>query len=1217
MDFLLYESKNNSKRKSHKRKIDLLNVVYDEEFVSLLNSLSSYIKNLYTISLNIIKELNNNFLIIENHSIYSKCLINEINHNTKEKIMQLNDRIDAIGITKKVIGNEILLIESNLSKFYNDSKKIFKSLKKIRNSKINYAIDTSVNYEGNNSMSNFKTSFEKEDLILNENDRDNYYKNINNSICYDKEKSSSYTKRNLSNRMFPISRRNSQINKRYNLKLNYRYTDFNKKTYNASVKNNTKNNSLKLRNKLLNKKLNSSENILPSTFKKTLINNNYKNSNISPTKNNNSTYNLELSYKVIEFLSLLSNISKKNSNNNPYIHKTIQQFEEAKKNLFELSKKFIEQSNKKDINNKITQNYDNQNNQRNKSRKDLQLILMNNNITNIRKEIEYKELIEKINFLSKNNNNLEKDKKQLIIMNNHYKKELNNNNILLAKKKNQLISLKKEREELISQISFLQNDNESLMELIHNNIDNNKNNENELIIEEKEKIIKELKSQINELKNNHKIKEMKNYYENKINEKNNEMTNMNSKLEELKNNFKKLNNNLKQKEIFITEITSKKSNKFDDIQLNYEKIEELSYIGNKITKYKESNCTNIKKRFSFNELIFEQMEAFSYSIKTDRKIQKNNLDIDEEKDLEKLKKEIKELNDTLNEKEIEIQKYKNENSIMKNFFENNKKKEEEINEKNDYMEKINNLEMKIKEITEEKSKIKSDFDKAFLDNKKLEINVVSKDEEILKLKDNIKYLEEQIKEKHKKIINNNDAIIEEINSNSTKKIKTKINNNVDIYTHNQMISQLKDDIKEKENENEYLKIEIQELKSKIEEYEDNFNNSSFKQNNELNEKANIFEEKIKFLTERNEYYQKLLNENKIKIQNLENSNKTLNKEKEELKKNNQLGLNNFISDGLKNKNYEKNNKEKNEYHPDNYIILSDKSYGNLKWYLLTEKKNINNKSDESLKFTYDYLLWVPKIDLEEINRFEEYHNNEEDKFTRKLNKNEIIKDKDKEISFSSNVNNFSFHNNSEDFIKNKNNINNIEQNSKRGSFFSLGNNYLNEENNDINKLLEKLKTTLEQLNKAQEKYMNLKRRHKELKEKIRKNNKMNNNSRISLSDDSNDIFNGNEMGKSLSLENNLEGENNGLNKLNYNKNIIEQEYYESILIELDATKNQLNVIKKILKELEKKFESIKHICENLFSKINLKKAEKEEFKKLLKIMDFTDEKISIIIDKKK
>ena len=41
------------------------------------------------------------------------------------------------------------------------------------------------------------------------------------------------------------------------------------------------------------------------------------------------------------------------------------------------------------------------------------------------------------------------------------------------------------------------------------------------------------------------------------------------------------------------------------------------------------------------------------------------------------------------------------------------------------------------------------------------------------------------------------------------------------------------------------------------------------------------------------------------------------------------------------------------------------------------------------------------------------------------------------------------------------------------------------------------------------------------------------------------------------------------------------------------------------------------ICENLFSRITLKKQEKEEFKILLKVMDFTDEKISLIIDKKK
>ena len=51
--------------------------------------------------------------------------------------------------------------------------------------------------------------------------------------------------------------------------------------------------------------------------------------------------------------------------------------------------------------------------------------------------------------------------------------------------------------------------------------------------------------------------------------------------------------------------------------------------------------------------------------------------------------------------------------------------------------------------------------------------------------------------------------------------------------------------------------------------------------------------------------------------------------------------------------------------------------------------------------------------------------------------------------------------------------------------------------------------------------------------------------------------------------------------------------------------------------MEKKFESVKKICENFFSRITLKKKEKEEIKVLLKVMEFKDEQIALIIDKKK
>jgi hypothetical protein len=109
------------------------------------------------------------------------------------------------------------------------------------------------------------------------------------------------------------------------------------------------------------------------------------------------------------------------------------------------------------------------------------------------------------------------------------------------------------------------------------------------------------------------------------------------------------------------------------------------------------------------------------------------------------------------------------------------------------------------------------------------------------------------------------------------------------------------------------------------------------------------------------------------------------------------------------------------------------------------KRNINNIdefNEENIKYNYEDLIWVPKTNVEDIDKFNEYPNNddnkkeekEDEKYTRKINKNEIIKDK--EISFSSNVNNFSFHNNSDEFNKNKiSNLNNINPNQKRDSIF--------------------------------------------------------------------------------------------------------------------------------------------------------------------------------------
>ena len=1241
MEFHSGNVKNKSRHKQNKKKIDLVNVVYDEEFVSLLNSLSSNLKNFYTITLNIIKDLYNNSLVIDNNSIYSKCLINEINYNTKEKIKQLNDRIDTICNTKKFLEKNILLIDSNLNKFFNDSKKIFKNMKTIRNSKINYAIETSVNYDGHNSMTNLKTRFEKEDLLINKKEKENYYGNINNSLCNEKDNHLSCSRIYKRNQIFPISRKNSENNGRYNVTI-------------ISQKNNS---HKTVRNKLFNKNKNNNkiDKLFSSTFRDTFsINNNNstmkyslesspefsrtkssfnnfyinQNSNINLNNNNfnnnNNNNNLELSYKVIEFLSLLSKITKNKSKKNPLINNIIQKFEATKKNLFELSKKYIEQNNKSiNNNNRIIQNYNNINpfnNKMSKTPKDLQLFLMNNNITNLRKEIEYKEFIDKINHLKTVINNLEKEKKQLLNINNNTKKQLINNNLLLSKKNSQIVFAKKEKNELINQINILQKDNGALMDLIHeknSDINNNNNNtdikENDindvLLMEQKENIIIDLNKQ---------IKALKNRYENKLKEKDNEIKIMNNKNYELNNSMKyynNLKNIIKEKEDIINELKNNmasmgenddnenRQNIKNELDYNKNKTELICeqldifsfYATPKIDIDNNNNNNNssivIKKEFDINELIFEQIDHFSFikNINFNDENKSKEITNDLENEIKKLNEMINKKNNEIIKNKNEIEKNKNENSMLKKMLEENKnKRTEENEEKNKYIEEIKKLKKENKEIIEEKNDLSNDYENIFLNNKKMEITIASKEEDIQKKDNIIKELKEQIKElKNNKYDNYQDFDNDEAGDlNMNQKMKKNLlvknnNNNFDIDAHNEIVSQLKDEIKEKENEIEYLKLENQELKNKIEEFEENYDNSSVRQNSDFNDKNNNFEEKIKFLTERNEYYQNLYSENNKKLQNLENLNKKLKIENEELKKNIQ------------------NNNDKN-------MSLRDKII----------QKRENDEMEKNNK--------VSDSNIPDLDKFNEYQNNEEkdeekdDEKNHKTNKNNNIINKGKEISFSSNANSFSF-NNTEEINKNKNNNNNINhRNSKGDSIFTLGNNNNNnnmEDNND-NKLIEKLKVVLDKLSKMEDSYLKLQKKYMELKERVKKHNKNNINTiKITISDDGNDTSNGNDIEL---MENNFNGENDALSKLNMNKNLREQqEYIESILNELEATKNQLIMIKQVLKELEKKFDTIKQISENLFSKLTLKKKEKEEFSILLKVMDFTDEKISFILDKKK
>ena len=130
---------------------------------------------------------------------------------------------------------------------------------------------------------------------------------------------------------------------------------------------------------------------------------------------------------------------------------------------------------------------------------------------------------------------------------------------------------------------------------------------------------------------------------------------------------------------------------------------------------------------------------------------------------------------------------------------------------------------------------------------------------------------------------------------------------------------------------------------------------------------------IKYYQNRYLYYFKLYQEIKKKNENLE---------KEKIEKDELIGkLKNDINSNIKNENSQCNNnlittfseiKLNYQYNPNEFFIICDKSYGELKWYLM--KKQIDYEKND----TYDNLIWVPKVDVIDIDKFNEYSNEDED-----------------------------------------------------------------------------------------------------------------------------------------------------------------------------------------------------------------------------------------------
>ena len=397
------------------------------------------------------------------------------------------------------------------------------------------------------------------------------------------------------------------------------------------------------------------------------------------------------------------------------------------------------------------------------------------------------------------------------------------------------------------------------------------------------------------------------------------------------------------------EILTKKYNEvkklhklFDE---NIELKKEIKFLKEEISEIKNINKIDIELINNKNSKLYENFKKMNLKINEMYETINNNNRIisklnDEKFNLEQeliiAKRKIINNNDKidyLNERCRALQKKINENNIKSDYnFLKTKKNEkndsfiikgEKNNFKNKNLKKIHNLILSIP--GEKNNKINNLFSKIFDSSQKKEKNK-SEIKDIFNSK-NISNL--TVLDNFKVVGNFENKIYKSSNKsfksfNSPESIKDKNENSIEIKNKN------------------------------IDKENDSINNDHFN---------------IKYYQNKYTYYYKLYQDCKTNKEILEKQIK----EKDELIKK----LNDEINKNIENEVEENNNNSEinnnYKYNSNDYYIICDKEYGQLKWYLM--KKQIYYEDNDS----YDNLIWVPKIYISDINKFNEYPNEEENR----------------------------------------------------------------------------------------------------------------------------------------------------------------------------------------------------------------------------------------------
>lgn len=197
-----------------------MNYIYDDEFVTIINSLSTSIKEFFKstrTSVGSIKKSSDSIVdqILGSKSSISdvfmqinSCLISKYSQskatntvaltkekNIKEKLNQIVEKLESINEIRSNVSKNVKFLEQNCSKFYDQAKQIFKDMKKTRNQRLDElnnlgvfnagALNNikSLNNQYNNIASNINTGNLQIDLQkqikAKENNSNN---NINNNL---------------------------------------------------------------------------------------------------------------------------------------------------------------------------------------------------------------------------------------------------------------------------------------------------------------------------------------------------------------------------------------------------------------------------------------------------------------------------------------------------------------------------------------------------------------------------------------------------------------------------------------------------------------------------------------------------------------------------------------------------------------------------------------------------------------------------------------------------------------------------------------------------------------------------------------------------------------------------------------------------------------------------------------------------------------------------